>query len=559
MRRQSGADSPSRARTLRLVAAAACTAVVAAVALTSGTTDDVRDAGASARGDVAPTGRKATDATVRREIDDDNSPRSGSGGGDSESQMRRIDHRGKRLPDTRWRDAFVMEPGENRHRHMFSMPRDIVFVKTETRCDSHDVDHYVAWGIAQADAEDWELEVDGGDGDEHDSVTRWNREDMGEGSVVVDVVYDRSDEWDEDGTVTDDAEPISYSLLVHAVPRKVDGKLRAGERVEGTLAPINGHVRNYRVLVPTSKKRLRLDLIDGTQDIDLMVAVGAEPLDYGKYDERKTSDFCNESVTVDVSGVPIRNGARNVFVTVIDQLAVEQVVPFTLVTSTSTEPPAELSRLYKPAEPRSDIERTALSVVRVDLDDSYGSGVVIDERGIVATAEHVVGPVGTEILVSLTTDFAAPPTECYRGRVIRSDEELDAALVRIERTLDDKPLPPDHRFVAAKPRWSERATLGEAAFLCGFHDYDDSTRREPVSWTAGVVSGYDFVRTRTLLRIDALVASGSSGGAVFDADHRWMGTIVLMNGGGPTEGEAVIVPVPEYPEDWSELDDAGRR
>jgi S1-C subfamily serine protease len=82
-------------------------------------------------------------------------------------------------------------------------------------------------------------------------------------------------------------------------------------------------------------------------------------------------------------------------------------------------------------------ERVAAATVRVTGADGTGSGIVVDPRGLVLTACHVIDeeevddPVGSEVVIALSVRPDETPRELLFAEVIAADTEDDLALLRV--------------------------------------------------------------------------------------------------------------------------------
>lgn len=158
------------------------------------------------------------------------------------------------------------------------------------------------------------------------------------------------------------------------------------------------------------------------------------------------------------------------------------------------------------------------------VQNSLGSGVILDASGLVMSNFHVVGG-ATDIRVVLTDrrEFAA--------RVIMADEEADLALLQLEGAQD---LP----HLALRP--SDEVEVGELVLAIG----NPFGVGQTVS--SGIVSG--LARSSASLgrgyfiQTDAPVNPGNSGGALIDMAGRLIGintAIITQSGGSNGVGFAI--------------------
>ncbi|MSU91621.1 PDZ domain-containing protein [Rhodobacteraceae bacterium 2CG4] len=152
------------------------------------------------------------------------------------------------------------------------------------------------------------------------------------------------------------------------------------------------------------------------------------------------------------------------------------------------------------------------------LQNSLGSGVIVDPSGIVVSNHHVVGS-ATEIRVVLSDRRE------YDAEVLLSDEARDIAVLKVDA---DAPLP------ALELADSDRAQVGDLVLAIGNPFGVGQTV------TGGIVSG--LARSARpgdgteayFIQTDAAINPGNSGGALVDMAGRLLGlnTSILTRSGG---------------------------
>ena len=167
----------------------------------------------------------------------------------------------------------------------------------------------------------------------------------------------------------------------------------------------------------------------------------------------------------------------------------------------------------------------------------YGSGVYIDERGYIVTNYHVISDAETVEIVTLSGE-RLPVAE------ISYDDSTDLALLRLEAPLEGvQPVPMGD---------SDQLVIGELAIVIGNPGASDNVFFGTV--TVGVISGLErigvnaghFSRTVNTIQVDAALHSGTSGGAMLNANGELMGIPTLKIGSsysGSYEGLGFCIPV----------------
>ncbi len=160
-------------------------------------------------------------------------------------------------------------------------------------------------------------------------------------------------------------------------------------------------------------------------------------------------------------------------------------------------------------------------VPKARIQNSLGSGVIINRRGIIVTNNHVVsgGNAGTHIKVAL-----ADRRE-FDAQIILKDKDTDIAILKI--------LGGDDNFPFLKFQNSDRLQVGDLVLAIGNPFGVGQTV------TSGIVSA--LARTKVsksssqiFIQTDAAINPGNSGGALIDVDGRLVGinTAIFSKSGG---------------------------
>ncbi|MCB9620545.1 MAG: trypsin-like peptidase domain-containing protein [Sandaracinus sp.] len=145
----------------------------------------------------------------------------------------------------------------------------------------------------------------------------------------------------------------------------------------------------------------------------------------------------------------------------------------------------------------------------------HGSGVIVDPRGVVVTAAHVVEG-AHHVAVRLPG-----ATEVLAARVVHRDRELDFALLLV---LAESPFP----AVVPLPEEAPTLTVRQTVDAIGYPL--DASRENPQS-TRGIVSA---ATEDGQLQLGISVNPGNSGGPLVDEDEHLVGIVVAR--GDPSRG-----------------------
>ncbi len=179
------------------------------------------------------------------------------------------------------------------------------------------------------------------------------------------------------------------------------------------------------------------------------------------------------------------------------------------------------------------IEQLATSTVQlVLLDDAgqpqcAGSGIVVATDGTVLTNAHVVRSDAectfTTIGVGVTADSSSAPDLLYRAEVVLLRLGVDLAVLRIAGPLDESNGAEWPRtFTAAPLGDSGTVELGDQVRVLGYPVIGGDT----ITLTTGTVSGFTSqvgLGNRALIKTDASISAGNSGGLAIDDEGRVIG------------------------------------
>jgi S1-C subfamily serine protease len=169
----------------------------------------------------------------------------------------------------------------------------------------------------------------------------------------------------------------------------------------------------------------------------------------------------------------------------------------------------------------------------------YGSGTIISADGLILTNAHVAKPsaggLGVEhgdptprpdpagLVVAIVDDEAQPAVPRYLASVIAADGYLDAALIRIDRTIDGAPVAPGSLTLPFLPIGdSDALSVGDDLTIVGFPGIGLDT----ISLSAGKLSGFlgdPRIGDRAWLKTDAVISQGNSGGLAANAAGELIG------------------------------------
>ena len=173
-----------------------------------------------------------------------------------------------------------------------------------------------------------------------------------------------------------------------------------------------------------------------------------------------------------------------------------------------------------------DVLPAIVEIICIDNNDQNtyytGSGTVIDSAGFIVTNRHTLLSDDGSLIkfcgVGVTADPSSPPRVEFVAATVAIQQENDLALLRISERLDGAELPKAFSWISllGSAEASLELRLGDEIFIGGY----PGIGAETFTFTQGVVSGRVGER---LIKTSALIDSGTSGGAAFDARGRYVG------------------------------------
>ncbi|MGD8719089.1 MAG: trypsin-like peptidase domain-containing protein [Candidatus Zixiibacteriota bacterium] len=164
------------------------------------------------------------------------------------------------------------------------------------------------------------------------------------------------------------------------------------------------------------------------------------------------------------------------------------------------------------------VDKVRGSVVAIEAPDGTGTGFIVDKRGLIITNRHVVG--AADVVKVKTVDERE-----FEGRVIRSDANVDYAIVMIDL--------PDAEPIS----WNEDPVREGMTVVAIGHPlgYDFTVTKGIVSSSKRVIHGVEYVQT------DVPINPGNSGGPLLDEDGEVIGVNAWIRSDAQNIGFAIPV------------------
>jgi S1-C subfamily serine protease len=344
---------------------------------------------------------------------------------------------------------------------------------------------------------------------------------------------------------------VPFRIRVAAAKLEPLATLRPGRQVSGLLLPENGMTALYRIELPRDADALRVDISDTDADVDLFLFEGDVPADIFQAEHIVQTLRSAESLVVSADSYPpLRGGHYHVLV--IDQVTRDQEASFKLSVSSDVGPPRNLARVPDIPRAGAGLARALLATVEVlNGSGGGGSGTLVSGDGFILTNWHVVeGPDGApdpDVTIGISLDHTRPPVELFRAQVVEFSRDRDLALLQITGNRYGGQLPAlELPFVEIS---TVPVAIADDLQFVGYPGIGGTGSRASVTYTRGVVSGFQQTSYGYDIKTDGEINSGSSGGAALDADFRLVGIPTSIV--GEASGQiAYVVPVSALPADW---------
>lgn len=170
---------------------------------------------------------------------------------------------------------------------------------------------------------------------------------------------------------------------------------------------------------------------------------------------------------------------------------------------------------------------------------SSGSGIIINDKGLILTNYHVIAdtksnemPTETAYKICLTQRVEVTPACEHVAKIVATDKKNDVALLKIaEQPL----LPSQSSFPFIELESGSAVSVGESVTALGYPGIGGKT----ITVSQGKISGKETIGTQAWLKTDAVFSFGSSGGALLNDLGKIVGITTATNSDGSTLGYVI--------------------
>ena len=182
-----------------------------------------------------------------------------------------------------------------------------------------------------------------------------------------------------------------------------------------------------------------------------------------------------------------------------------------------------------------------------------GSGCFVSSEGHIITNWHVIedftGSVSEDIYVAINLSNELPPVELFKAELVDYSIEKDLALIKISSGLYGDPVPFAYSFPYFSMGNTGSLKLGQPLTYLGYPGIGGTGSRASISMTRGIVSGFERANGNLLVKTDAEINSGNSGGAAINTYYELVGfpTVTIEEAAGQL---GYLTPVSMIPKEW---------
>lgn len=345
---------------------------------------------------------------------------------------------------------------------------------------------------------------------------------------------------------------IPFNIVLEVEKYSIEDTLIPGKPVESELIPETGMASVFALKIPLNTEVFRVDIFNTSSDLDLMILYN------DKFITRDNNDYVRESLlgreTIIIEGTNGKDIKPGIYyIMVFDQVSNDHPVGFSILADLDHAASDLLTQIPRFPSVSDEIQNVLMATVEIIGNAGKGSGCVVSSDGYIITNWHVIedynGDVSEDIYVAINISNELPPEELFKAELVDYSIEKDLALLKITTGLYGNPLPFSYKFPYFTLGTSDKLKMGQPLSFLGYPGIGGTGSRVSISLTRGIVSGFERSNGILLVKTDAEINSGNSGGAAIDSFYELIGfpTSTIVEDAGQL---GYITPISMIPEDW---------
>ncbi len=431
----------------------------------------------------------------------------------------------------------------------FRVPKNAWAVRVSIESANADLDLFLKYGSTIDDFSIVDYSSEQDYYDETIFITRQSDVPLESGQYYVTAAYQYDYLPMVDGV---NVEEVDFSIKLEIIKAEPEAVMKPDTPYTFELLPENGMFTISSIDIPKGTKSFRIDVYDTDADIDIFAALKHPAKSRSEALYASESMLGHESLLIGgYSDSGLVSGRYHI--TFLDQIGWEMPQKFSVIVTLDAEAPEVLKDIPKLPEPGDSFDSALLSTVEVISENGKGSGCLVSRDGYLITNWHVIvaadGNPSSENYIAFSFSNLLPPVESFSAEVIDFDKKLDLALLKINGGRYKQPLPYAYEFPYFRLGDPSRLRIGQPINILGYPEVGGTGSRMSITFTSGIVSGFEASEACNMIKTDALISSGNSGGAVIDAYYELLGFpgfIMDIN----NDKMGYVYPVSCLPEEW---------
>ncbi len=443
----------------------------------------------------------------------------------------------------------LSDQGQSYQTFKFRVPSDVFSVKLTLKNSPADLDIFIKRGeeIESYDYVDYLSTEE--NYNESILITRLSEIPLEDDIYYVDISYQHNILPQINGLKS---AKIPFKLVMDFENYELKDTLLPGIPVNSELLPEKGMAAIFALKVPANTEAFRIDLYNTSSDLDLMVSCN------NKMITRENNDFLRESLlgkeTIIIEGSDNKNVKSGIYyIMVFDQVSNDHVAEFSILAELGREASSAILKIPRFPAISDEVQNALMATVEIIGNAGKGSGCFVSSSGYILTNWHVIedftGNVSENIYVAINLSNELPPEELFKAELIDYSIEKDLALLKISSGIYGNSVPVAYKFPYFTLGNADTIKLGQPVTFLGYPGIGGTGSRASISMTRGIVSGFERSNENLLIKTDAEINSGNSGGAAIDSFYELIGfpTSIIEEDAGQF---GYITPVSMIPEEW---------
>jgi S1-C subfamily serine protease len=443
----------------------------------------------------------------------------------------------------------LSDQGKSYQTYKFRVPSDAFSVRLTLKNSPADLDIFVKRGEAIESYDYVDYFSTEENYNESIQITRLSEIPLEDDIYYVDISYQRDTLPQINGSRST---VIPFDLVMNMGQYEIKDTLIPGHSVNSELLPEKGMSAIFALKVPDNTEAVRIDLYNTSSDLDLMVKYNNKMITRGNNDFLKESLLGKETIIIeDTDNKYVKSGIY--YIMVFDQVSNDHVSKFSILAELNRETPLAIKGIPRFPAISDEKQNALMATAEIIGNAGKGSGCFVSSNGHILTNWHVIedftGNVSENIYVAINLSNDLPPEELFKAELLDYSVEKDLALLKVSSGIYGDPIPVAYKFPYFPMGNTDSIKLGQPLTYLGYPGIGGTGSRASISMTRGIVSGFERSNGNLLIKTDAEINSGNSGGAAIDSFYELIGfpTSTIEEDAGQM---GYITPVSMIPEDW---------